>query len=74
MWVAQGKYVSDSATEKSKGFYFGYFWAYYMASQVAGNLIAALVLSELSQLNFIIIMSVISFTSCLLFFFLKKTD
>ena len=32
LWVAEGKYISDCATEKSKGFFFGYFWAFYMAS------------------------------------------
>lgn len=31
-WVALGKYVSDCATVRSKGFFFGYFWAFYMAS------------------------------------------
>ena len=31
-WVAQGKYIADCATEKTKGFFFSYFWAYYMAS------------------------------------------
>jgi hypothetical protein len=31
-WVAQGKYMSDCATTKTKGFFFGYFWAFYMAS------------------------------------------
>ena len=43
-WVAQGKYISDCATDRTKGFYFSYFWAYYMSSQVFGNLIAAFVL------------------------------
>lgn len=32
LWVAQGKFISDCANEKSKGFFFGYFWAIYMAS------------------------------------------
>jgi hypothetical protein len=31
-WVAQGKYFADCATVHTKGFYFGYFWAFYMAS------------------------------------------
>jgi hypothetical protein len=43
-WVAQGKYIADCATEKTKGFFFSYFWAYYMASQIVGNFIAALVI------------------------------
>jgi hypothetical protein len=32
LWVAEGKYISDCATEKTKGFYFSYFWAFYMQS------------------------------------------
>jgi MFS family permease len=31
-WVAQGKYISDCATNRTKGFYFAYFWTYYMFS------------------------------------------
>jgi len=29
---ASGNYISDCATEKSKGFFFAYFWAFYMGS------------------------------------------
>ncbi len=29
---ASGKFVSDCATEMSKGFFFAYFWAFYMGS------------------------------------------
>lgn len=32
LWVAEGKYISDCATEETKGFYFSYFWAFYMQS------------------------------------------
>lgn len=32
LWVAEGKYISDCATEETKGFYFSYFWAFYMLS------------------------------------------
>lgn len=32
LWVAQGKYISDCATPNTKGFFFGAFWAIYMAS------------------------------------------
>ena len=30
LWVAEGKYISECATEDTKGFYFSYFWAFYM--------------------------------------------
>lgn len=29
---ASGKFISDCATEKTKGFFFAYFWAFYMGS------------------------------------------
>jgi hypothetical protein len=45
-WVANGVYISDCATESTKGFYFSYFMAYYMASQIFGSLIAAFVLKN----------------------------
>jgi MFS family permease len=45
---ASGNYISDCATEKSKGFFFAYFWAFYMGSQVFGSLITALILGNVS--------------------------
>jgi len=48
LWVAQGKYVAECANDNNKGFFFGYFWAFLMASQVFGNLIAALILGPLA--------------------------
>ena len=41
---ASGTYISDCAVESNKGFYYALFWAFYMGSQVFGNLIAAFVL------------------------------
>jgi hypothetical protein len=32
LWVAEGKYISECATEETRGFYFSYFWAFYMTS------------------------------------------
>lgn len=71
-WVAQGKYISDCATEKTKGFYFSYFWTYYMSSQVFGNLIAAFVLKYFKQSSFFLIMAAISSTSVIIFATLRK--
>jgi hypothetical protein len=71
-WVAQGKYISDCATEKTKGFYFSYFWTYYMSSQVFGNLIAAFVLKYFKQSTFFLIMAAISSTSIIIFALLQK--
>ncbi len=41
---ASGKFISDCATESSKGFFFAYFWAFYMGSQMFGSLISAVIL------------------------------
>jgi len=48
LWVAEGKYISECATDETKGFYFSYFWAFYMTSQILGNLLAALILGHMS--------------------------
>jgi hypothetical protein len=71
-WVAQGKYISDCATEKTKGFYFSYFWTYYMSSQVFGNLIAAFVLKYFKQSTFFLIMAAFSSSSIIIFALLQK--
>ena len=71
-WVAQGKYISDCATEKTKGFYFSYFWTYYMSSQVFGNLIAAFVLKYFKQSTFYLVMAAISSSSLIIFATLGK--
>lgn len=72
LWVAQGKYVGECANDKNKGFFFGYFWAFFMASQVLGNLIAALILGPLSQSTYYIVMTIAAFSGTSVFLFLKK--
>jgi len=32
LWVAQGQYVADCATDRNKGFFYSYFWAWFMSS------------------------------------------
>ena len=32
LWCALGIYISEAATEKSKGYLFGIFWFFYMSS------------------------------------------
>ena len=63
--------MSECATEDTKGFFFGYFWAFYMASQIFGNLLAAYVLGNLSEEIFFVLMSIISLSASISFFFLK---
>ena len=68
---ASGTYISDCAIEENKGFYFAFFWAFYMGSQVFGNLIAALVLGNLDQRYYVVIMTCLTVLGSILFFFLK---
>jgi hypothetical protein len=65
IWVAQGEYISNCTTETTKGFYFGYFWAWYMASQIFGNFIGAQIIENTSGPSFFAIMSIIMFIAVL---------
>ena len=46
LWVAQGKFISDCACKENVGFFNSYFWAFFMASQITGNVTAGLVLKQ----------------------------
>ncbi len=72
VWPAQGKYIADCANEQTKGFYYGYFWAYYMSSQIIGNLIGAAVLGSSNTVDFFYIMAGVGLFASFLFLFLKK--
>ena len=72
LWTSQGVYISECATEETKGFYFGFFWSTYTLSQVVGNLIAALVLGNANEITYFIVMSSIAFLSSILFITLRK--
>ncbi len=64
--------MGECANDKNKGFFFGYFWAFFMASQVLGNLIAALILGPLSQSTYYIVMTIAAFSGTTIFLFLRK--
>jgi hypothetical protein len=64
--------MSACAVEENKGFYFAFFWAFYMGSQIFGNLIAALALGSFDQRYYVVIMTGLTLISCVLFFFLKE--
>jgi MFS family permease len=68
---ASGTYMSDCAIEENKGFYFAFFWAFYMGSQVFGNLIAAFVLGNFDQRYYVLVMCGLTLIACIMFFFLK---
>jgi MFS family permease len=74
LWVAEGKYITECATEETKGFYFSYFWAFYMASQCIGNLIAGIIIGSLNQVIYFYIMSGLSILASISFAFLGSPE
>lgn len=59
MWVTQGDYISNCATNNTKGFYFGFFWFMYMSSNIFGNWIGSYLILQTSGPVFFIIMGII---------------
>lgn len=71
LWTAQGEYVSLCAKEETKGFYFGFFWAIYMSSQITGNGIGGYMITSTSGPNFFLAMFGIMTSAVIGFFFVK---
>ena len=71
LWVAQGYYIADCANKQNKGFFYSYFWAIFMLSQILGNLIASLVIGNGTLTLYYIIMSTFCFLGSFLFLLLK---
>lgn len=71
---ASGKFISDCATERSKGFFFAYFWAFYMGSQMFGSLISGVILGYFDEYWYVIIMFVIATGSTLALFKLRSPE
>jgi len=74
LWVAQGKFFSECARERSKGFFFGFFWALYMSTQVFGNLFAAFLFKNFSLTSFYLIMLCSCCLSAVIFMMLSKPE
>lgn len=72
LWVAQGRYVSECATEQNMGKFNAYFWAIYMGSSLVGNLFAAFVIVNVNETIFYVIMTCLCVASSLFFLLLKK--
>lgn len=70
-WIAQGQFMSLSTTNENKGFYFGYFWAYYASSQIFGNLLGALLIEKTTGPTFFLIMGSIMMVAVTGFLFIK---
>ena len=73
-WVGQGKYMSDCATDTTKGFFMSYFWAFYMSSPIFGNLIAAYCIRRMSQAMLFVVMAVISLVAAVSALFLRQPE
>lgn len=74
LWATTNTYVADCSSDKNKGFYFSYFWAFYMSSQVIGNLVAAFVIGNLNQETYFIIMAIVGTLATVLFIFIKPPE
>ena len=74
LWTAANQYIADCSSEENKGFFFSYFWAFYMTSQIIGNITAAFVLGRLNEESYFWIMAVISVVAICLFGFIRKPD
>ena len=73
LWVAEGKYFSNCASDENKGFFTSFFWSFNMASTVIGNIIAGLVLKhKAKESSLFIAFGVCSTIGSLLLLFLKK--
>lgn len=72
LWTACGNYISQCATNENKGFFNSYFWAIFMASNVIGNLIAAIVLMKSdTQVTYYIVMTLVSLLGSSIFLLIK---
>lgn len=74
LWIAEGKYITDCARENTKGFFFGFFWACYMSSQIFGCLFAAYVFKNYSIIGFNIIMVACCALAWIIFLFLGDPE
>lgn len=72
LWSSANSFISSCANDQNKGFFFSYYWSFYMASQIFGNLIAAIVLKEFKQQYFFEIMAFLAFVATISFLFIQQ--
>ena len=73
IWVSNGNYISQCATPKTKGLFYGFFWIVFMSSQVVGSLIGAAILeSGKDQSFFYLSLAVLAACASLSFWFTRK--
>lgn len=74
VWVGSGEYMALCATEKSKGFYFGFFWVLYMCSQIFGNFLGAQTIEVASGPMFYIILGSMFLVATPMYCFLRVPE
>ena len=73
LWVAQGNYCANLATEKSMGFFMGMFYAIYQSSIAFGSLMGAVVFQyNYNKTVFFILMSAIATVAVVLMGLLRQ--
>ena len=68
--VVEGEYISLCATEKTKGFYFGYFLCIMQLSMVIGNYVGSVLILETTGPTFFLILGGIMLIGMVGFFFI----
>ena len=63
IWVAEGEFVSLCATNSTRGFYFGLTGAFFVSSQIIGNLIGSRLIEETSGPVFFLVLGCIGLLS-----------
>ena len=58
-----------SANESTKGFYFGFFWVFFMSSELLGNAVGGYIITQASGPLFFLIMGGISLSAVFAFSF-----
>lgn len=60
IWVAEGEYISNCASEQNSGLYYGISGSFYVSSSILGNFVASLLVKELTLPFFFLVMGCIS--------------
>lgn len=63
--------MSLCTNARTKGFYFGYFWAYYMSAMIVGNGVGSVLIKDSSGPTFSLVMWAVMIVGLLGFFCLK---
>ena len=71
-WNGQGMYITECAAESNKGLYNSILWMGNMATYISGNLMAAFVISDLSESLFYMIMTALCVITTIYFMFTPK--